>query len=102
MPCYPPIALTIQNRQHDATTLMLTQNILFGYPLQPNKVHPWSQIHTGNDQWALYSCPDPNDEPEEDTKKEHDDYTEEAYDLYLGAELLIPSGDTFILGRVIK
>jgi len=45
---------------------------------------------------------DPNDEPEEDTKKESDDYMEEAYDSYLGAELHIPSGDTFILGRVIK
>jgi len=45
---------------------------------------------------------DINDEPEEDCMKEHDDYSEETYDTYLGAELLIPSGDTFILRRVIK
>jgi len=45
---------------------------------------------------------DSNDEPKEETKKECDDYTKEAYNSYLGTELLIPSGDTFILGRVIK
>jgi len=35
-------------------------------------------------------------------KVEQDDYTEETYDAYLGAELLVPSGDNFIVGRVIK
>jgi len=45
---------------------------------------------------------DPNDEPEGETKPEQDDFTEETYDAYLGAELLIPSGDQFIVGRVMK
>ena len=45
---------------------------------------------------------DPNDEPEDEAKKEQDEYTEEAYDAYLGAELLIPPGDNFIVGRVMK
>jgi len=45
---------------------------------------------------------DLNDEPEEEAKLEQDDYTEESYDAYLGAELLIPSGDHFIVGRVTK
>jgi len=45
---------------------------------------------------------DKNDEPAEEVKAEQDDYTEESYDAYLGAELLVPSGDNFIVGRVIK
>ena len=45
---------------------------------------------------------DLNDEPEGEAKLEQDDYTEESYDAYLGAELLIPSGDHFIVGRVTK
>jgi len=45
---------------------------------------------------------DTNDKPEEETKPEQDNYTEEAYDTYLGAELLIPHGDAYVLGRVIK
>ena len=33
---------------------------------------------------------------------EQDDYTPEAYDQYLGAELLLPQGDEMIARRVIK
>ncbi len=43
-----------------------------------------------------------NDQLEEQGKAERDDFTEETYDAYIGAELLIPHGDTFITGRVIK
>jgi len=43
-----------------------------------------------------------NDQQEEQGKAERDDFTEETYDAYIGAELLIPHGDTFITGRVIK
>ena len=45
---------------------------------------------------------DDNNEPEEESQPNQDDYTEEAYDAYLGAELLMPHGDTYILGQVIK
>jgi len=45
---------------------------------------------------------DLNDEPEGETKPEQDDFTEEMYDAYLGAELLISSGDQLIMGRVMK
>jgi len=45
---------------------------------------------------------DLNDEPENKPKMEQDDYTDEAYDAYLGAELLVPSGDNFIIGWVTK
>ena len=45
---------------------------------------------------------DNNDEPEEEPQPNQDDYTEEAYNAYLGAELLMPHGDTYILGQVIK
>jgi len=45
---------------------------------------------------------DANDEPEGGQVPDNDDYTEEAYDGYLNAELLIPHGDTFIKGRVMK
>jgi len=45
---------------------------------------------------------DPNDEPEEEPKAEQDNYMDDANDGYLGAELLVPSGDSFIVGRVIK
>jgi len=45
---------------------------------------------------------DPNDEPEHMTQPERDDYTEEMYDAYLGAELMIPHGDSYISGRVTK
>jgi len=45
---------------------------------------------------------DVNDEPEEEFKTEQDDYTEDTYDAYLGAELLVPSGDNFIIGQVLK
>ncbi len=45
---------------------------------------------------------DTNDELEEEVKLEQDDYVEDSYDAYLGAELLVPSGDNFIVGRVIK
>jgi len=43
-----------------------------------------------------------NDKPEEEAKAEQDNFTEESYDAYLGAELLVPSGDNFIVGRVVK
>ena len=33
---------------------------------------------------------------------EQDDYTPEAYDQYLGAELLLPHGDEMVTGRVVK
>ena len=36
------------------------------------------------------------------TTPEQDDYTPEAYDQYLGAELLLPHGDTMVTGRVVK
>jgi len=45
---------------------------------------------------------DLNDEPESEPKIEQDDYTDKAYDAYLGAELLVPSGDNFIIGQVTK
>jgi len=45
---------------------------------------------------------DENDEPEEEPQPNQDDYTKETYDAYLGAELLIPHRDTYILGLVIK
>jgi len=45
---------------------------------------------------------DANDEPEEETKAEQDKFTDEANDAYLGAELLVPSGDNYIIGRVTK
>jgi len=35
-----------------------------------------------------------NDEPVEEPQPNQDDYTEEAYNAYLGAELLMPHGDT--------
>jgi len=41
-----------------------------------------------------------NDEKE--PKAKQDDYTDEAYDAYLGAKLLVPCGDNFIVGRVTK
>jgi len=45
---------------------------------------------------------DANDEPEEEVKVEQDDFTEDTYDAYLGAELLVPSGDNFIVSQVLK
>jgi len=45
---------------------------------------------------------DTNDKPEEEMKPEQDNYTEEAYDTYLGTELLIPHRDAYVLGCVIK
>jgi len=45
---------------------------------------------------------DTNDEPEEETKLEQDNYTKEAYDIYLGTKLLIPCGEAYILGCIIK
>ncbi len=45
---------------------------------------------------------DLNDEPESEPKMEQDDYMDKAYDAYLGAELLVPSGDNFIIGWVTK
>jgi len=45
---------------------------------------------------------DLNDNPEGEPKVEQDDYTDEAYDAYLCAKLLVPSGDNFIVGRVTK
>jgi len=45
---------------------------------------------------------DLNNEPEGETKLEQDDFTKETYDAYLGVKLLIPSGDQFIVGRVMK
>jgi len=45
---------------------------------------------------------DANDEPEEGVKVEQDDFTDDSYNAYLGAELLVPSGDNFIVSRVIK
>ncbi len=44
---------------------------------------------------------DLNDEPEEEAKPEQDKLTKEMYDAYIGAMLLIPSGDK-IVGRVMK
>ena len=38
---------------------------------------------------------DLNDEPESEPKVEQDEYTDEAYDAYLGAELLVPSGQLY-------
>jgi len=43
-----------------------------------------------------------NDKPEEETKVKQDHYTDKAYNAYLGAELLVPSGDNYIMGRVTK
>jgi len=43
-----------------------------------------------------------NDEPDLETRPDQDTYTEEAYDTYLGAELLVPHGDMYILGHVMK
>jgi len=45
---------------------------------------------------------DVNNEPEVETKAEQDEFTDEAYNAYLGAELLVPSGDNYIIGRVTK
>jgi len=45
---------------------------------------------------------DPVDESEEQPQPHQDDFTPESYDAYLGAELLVPHGDTFLRGRVIK
>jgi len=45
---------------------------------------------------------DGNDKQEKEPQPNQDDYTEEAYDAYLDAELLMPHGDTYILGWVIK
>ncbi len=45
---------------------------------------------------------DSNNKPEEEVKVEQDDFTEDSYNTYLGAELLVPSGDNFIVGRVVK
>jgi len=44
---------------------------------------------------------DQNDKPEGDTAPDQDDYTEEAYDVYLGTELLMPHGDSYILGIIL-
>jgi len=38
----------------------------------------------------------------EDVKVEQDEYTEDSYNAYLEAELLVPFGGYFIVGRVIK
>jgi len=46
--------------------------------------------------------PDNNDEPEQETLSDRDNFTDDAFDAYLGAELLIPHGDTYIRGRVTK
>jgi len=35
-------------------------------------------------------------------KVKQDDFTDDSYNAYLGAELLVPSGDNFIVGRVIR
>jgi len=43
-----------------------------------------------------------NDEPEEPAQVDRDDFTNEAYDAYLAVELLVPHGDTYIQGCVIK
>jgi len=45
---------------------------------------------------------DVNDKLEEEGKMEKDDFTDDSYDTYLGAELLVPSVDNFIVGRVVK
>jgi len=45
---------------------------------------------------------DINDEPEGTAQPEMDNYTDDTYDSYLGAELLVPHGDTYISGRVMK
>jgi len=45
---------------------------------------------------------DENDEPEDGTQPKHNDYTDKAYNAYLGAKLLVPHGDTYITGRVTK
>jgi len=45
---------------------------------------------------------DANDEPEQETQPEQDDYTDDAFNAYLGAALLIPHGDSYITGRVTK
>jgi len=45
---------------------------------------------------------DMNDEPEQTTIPERDDFTDDAFDAYLGAELMIPHGDAYIRGRVMK
>jgi hypothetical protein len=43
-----------------------------------------------------------DDEMNEVNAIEQDDYTDEAYDQYVGAELLVPHGDEMVHGRVIK
>jgi len=45
---------------------------------------------------------DANDEPEQETQPEQDNYTDDAYNAYLGAALLIPHGDSYITGRVTE
>jgi hypothetical protein len=39
---------------------------------------------------------------EETNAVEHDHYTDDAYDQYVGAELLLPRGDQMVHGKVIK
>jgi len=43
-----------------------------------------------------------NDEPEEPAQVDRNNFTKEAYDAYLGMELLVPHGDTYIQGCMIK
>jgi hypothetical protein len=43
-----------------------------------------------------------DDEMEETNAVEQDDYTDDAYDQYVGAELLLPHGDQMVHGKVIK
>jgi hypothetical protein len=43
-----------------------------------------------------------DDEMEEVNAVEQDDYTDDAYDQYVGAELLLPHGDQMVHGKVIK
>jgi len=45
---------------------------------------------------------DENDEPEGEAQPELDDYTDKAYNAYIGAELLVLHGDSYITGHVIK
>jgi len=45
---------------------------------------------------------DENDEPKREAKLELDDYTGKAYNAYLGTELLVLHGDSYITGQVIK
>jgi len=68
------------------------------------KMNKWGHVIPNPAGGLILDNEDANatDKPEQPTLPNHDDFTNETYDAYLGTKLMVPHSDTYIHGHVIK